>query len=203
MMEIFGYGEDSLTLWALKERLEDVLKQLGDASQTSECKIFYRPSFGRRGGKESSQFGEFDFILLSKDKLYLGESKWDGSSELKNGHIELRDEQKLRHVIFKYYVECWFSSDFVDWDEFTAKIKMVFERESIQKPPAPSNSVLSSNLQTILGIIKQHYHKLPDIQNVLMYLYKTDEIPLINADKDFGLVLVDYSKATVDNLIKM
>ena len=58
-MEIFTYGEDALTLWALKNKFLEILKKYEDNTPVSQCKIFYRPSFGRRGGSKSSQFGEF------------------------------------------------------------------------------------------------------------------------------------------------
>ncbi len=63
-MQILGYGEDALTLWALQNKLMEILKFLDDSSDQPECKIFFRPSFGRRGGAGSSQFGEFDLRLL-------------------------------------------------------------------------------------------------------------------------------------------
>jgi hypothetical protein len=110
-MEIIGYGEDALTLWAIKNKLHAILQELNDNSDVSRCKVFFRPSFGRRGGEKSAQFGEFDFIILSKERIYLGESKWDGSSENKNGILELRDEQKFRHEVMKFYICQWcFSS---------------------------------------------------------------------------------------------
>src|SRR5271157_1954335 len=100
-MKLYGYGEDALTLWALKMKLSEILEPFGDHSAASECKLFFRPSFGRRGGEKSSQFGEFDFIILARDRLYLGESKWDRSPEVTDiGTIELREEQNIRHQLF-------------------------------------------------------------------------------------------------------
>jgi len=107
-MKIYGYGEDALTFWALQNRLPQILAQLNDSSAPSECEIFFRPSFGRRGGPDRSEFGEFDFIILARECLYLGESKWDKSPELTDqGDIKLRDEQRLRHQLFAFYVQEW------------------------------------------------------------------------------------------------
>lgn len=107
-MEILGYGEDALTLWSLKNKLDYILASFGDSSDVSKCRAFFRPSFGRSGGNKSSQFGEFDFIILAKQHLYLGESKWDKSPEkIVNGQMDLRSEQLLRHRLFKLYVEEW------------------------------------------------------------------------------------------------
>ena len=55
-MEILAYGEDALTLWALKKKLEHVLQELKESSTPSQCQAFFRPSFGRRGGENSAQF---------------------------------------------------------------------------------------------------------------------------------------------------
>lgn len=202
-MELLAYGEDALTLWAMKYKLYEILKQLGDNSEDPDCKVFYRPSFGRRGGTHSSQFGEFDFIILSENKVYLGESKWDGSSELIHGTIHLREEQLLRHKIFNCYLECWLKNKCSSWDDLREKLKSYFENEGISKPIAPVNSILASNLQTILDIIKQHFHTFPEIKNVLLYFYKTKNNLPNNINENFKLLLVDYSDATVENLIKM
>ena len=65
---MIGYGEDSLTLWALENKLKEIM---GVDELSKEYKVFYRPSFGRRKG-----IGEFDFIIVSDNRIYLGESKW-------------------------------------------------------------------------------------------------------------------------------
>ena len=52
-MKVLGYGEDALTLWALQNRLIQILDFLDDPSGPPECKVFFRPSFGRRGGSGS------------------------------------------------------------------------------------------------------------------------------------------------------
>ena len=107
-MQILGCGEDALTLWAIKNKLDVILEAVEDSSDPSMCQVFFRPSFGRKGGDSSPQFGEFDFIILSKDRLYLGESKWIRSSEkLQGGVLELREEQKRRHEVFQFYVKQW------------------------------------------------------------------------------------------------
>ena len=57
---ILGYGEDPLTFWALKSKLSNILEKLEDESEPSDCLIFYRPSFGRSGGAQRAEFGEFE-----------------------------------------------------------------------------------------------------------------------------------------------
>ena len=205
-MQILAYGEDALTLWAIRNKLDLILRGVNDSSDPSMCQVFFRPSFGRRGGDSSPQFGEFDFILLSKDRLYLGESKWIRSSEkLKGGVLELRKEQKRRHEVFQFYVEQWAFGSYSSWREFTDKARLELE-SGAAKPLAPENSLLATNLQTVLGVIKEHYTSTPDIRNVLLYLYDGATVGQLpqRAGEDFDLVCIDYSKEdTLDNFIRI
>jgi hypothetical protein len=204
IMEIIGYGEDALTLWAIKNKLHAILQELNDNSDVSRCKVFFRPSFGRRGGEKSAQFGEFDFIILSKERIYLGESKWDGSSENKNGILELRDEQKFRHEVMKFYICQWFKGDFPDWSSFVRKVGKTTKHMGVEKPLAPVGSLLASNLQTLLETIKSHFSSLPEIRNILLYLHKgKSSNPISRVSKDFDLVKIDYSQDSVDNFIRI
>ena len=203
-MEILAYGEDALTLWALKHKLAYILQELGD--HPSQCQAFYRPSFGRRGGKNSSQFGEFDFILLTENCIYLGESKWENSSEkITDGKLELRKEQLLRHKLFKFYINEWFSDDYSNWKTFQKVAEVKIQKRNFAKPIAPANSILAENLQTTLELIKKHYTNQPVIRNVLLYFHKNlshDQLPK-KADREFDVVLIDYSKELIGNYIKL
>jgi hypothetical protein len=207
-MEILAYGEDALTLWALKNKLEYILQELKDLSNPSQCQAFFRPSFGRRGGPNSSQFGEFDFILLSADCIYLGESKWDNSSEkIIDGRLELRDEQLIRHKLFKFYIDEWILGNCTNWQDFLMIAKTNLSREKIVKPIAPINSLLAENLQTTLKIIKEHLTDTgsPKIRNLLLYFHKglgIDQLPQ-KAGVDFYVVSIDYSKQLTGNYIKL
>ena len=80
-----GYGEDALTLWALKKQLTKILGTFKDSTDMVDCLVFYRPSFGRSGGPNSAEFGEFDAIVASKERIYLIESKWDNHSNYNIG----------------------------------------------------------------------------------------------------------------------
>ena len=64
-MKILGYGEDFLTFWAVSRKLAEILSQLNDDANPEDCEVFYRPSFGRRAGKNRSEFGEFDAIIIT------------------------------------------------------------------------------------------------------------------------------------------
>jgi len=46
-MDIFAYGEDVLTFWALKNGLSEILGALGDLPNPVEHKLFFGPRFGQ------------------------------------------------------------------------------------------------------------------------------------------------------------
>ena len=205
-MEILAYGEDALTLWALKEKFALILQTLNDPSDPLRCRVFFRPSFGRGGGVKSAQFGEFDFIVLAEQCVYLGESKWDKSSEkIRESVLDLRGEQLLRHKLFKFYIEEWAFGGYSTWREFTDQATSKLQQKGIIKPIAPENSLLASNLQTTLDVIKRHYPLLPTVRNLLLYFYdgrNARQYPR-SAGKDFAVVTVDYSEVLFGNFIKM
>lgn len=204
-MKIFGYGEDALTLWALENRLSSLLEQVEDTSPPEQCKVFFRPSFGRRGGENSSQFGEFDFILLSSRLIYLGESKWHRSSEkIQNNILALREEQLLRHEIFRFYVQEWAFGNSTDWAAF-AETAWINLGQKGKKPIAPAGSLLAANLQTVLEIIRQHFSMQPPVLNMLLYLHNGtgQELPQHVTDADFKVVNIDYSTDCCENFIRL
>lgn len=205
-MEILAYGEDALTLWALKHKLPHMLELLHDSSTIADCQVFFRPSFGRSGGPTSSQFGEFDFIVLAKDCIYLGESKWDRSSEkMQDGLLTLRSEQLLRHEIFQFYVEEWAFGQYQTWQAFEVAARPKLQLRGINKPIAPAGSLLAANLQTVLRVIRSHYSRAPQVKNLLLYLHVgvlTQRLPH-TAGKDFEVIVVDYAACTFDHFIKL
>ena len=76
---------------------------------------------------------------------------------------------------------------------------------SFFEPIAPENSLLASNLQTTLDVIKRHYPLLPTVRNLLLYFYdgrNARQYPR-SAGKDFAVVTVDYSEVLFGNFIKM
>lgn len=154
-MKVYAYGEDALTLWAIKNRLPEILKQLNGGKDVAEevvknCKIFFRPSFGR--GKN---YGEFDFIILANDKLYLGESKWDRSlikfEDKSKKKLKLDAPQNMRHKIFSWYVDKM--KNIEDWSAFNEKDKADFNSAHPGKAIPGTDTVLAKNLMTVLGMI--------------------------------------------------
>jgi hypothetical protein len=198
-MQIIGYGEDALTLWAITNKLGVILRKLGDDTEPSACKVFYRPSFGRRGGESRAEFGEFDFIILARDLLYLGESKWDRSSEeIKKGVLKLRAEQTRRYEVFKFYIDHWAYGDYSIWAEFVEKTQPL-----ISKRLAPAGSLLASNLQTVLGAIRERWPSKPTVKDVLLYFHGgvSDQPIPQRVGGDFALVPLDYSEVALDHFV--
>lgn len=195
-MQIVSYGEDAYMLWALTKQLDKILTSAGDSSEENKCNVIYRPSFGRAGGENSAQFGEFDFILLSETSIYLGESKWDSSSEKKGKSLKLREEQLLRHQLFTLYLNNWFNKDFNSWEEFLDYFGEIVTVPLGSRKVAPEGSRLSYNLFSLLQYIKSHFNgEKPTFVNMLLYLYQGNnhlDIPT-DLDEHFKLVSIDYS----------
>jgi hypothetical protein len=105
MLKIIGYGEDALTLWGLKYKINEIMKECKKAFKISENLnphiIFYRPSFGRN--KSEKCFGEADALIVAGSSIFIVESKWQHSGEIKfsSKTIELRPTQIIRSIVFE------------------------------------------------------------------------------------------------------
>jgi len=204
MTDILGYGEDALTLWALKHRMSEILSKLNDKTSPSDCIVFYRPSFGRSGGADSSEFGEFDAILVSLENIYLIESKWDNLSASKSEKNLVRPVQGLRHQIFSWYMAHWKEKHVQNWKGFVDEKGQDF-RNKFNKPIA-SSGLLAENLGFTLETILKHCKEFTgerNIKNVIMFFYKRrlDALPI--KPKDFTLVTIDYSQDITGNFVRM
>lgn len=163
-LKVLGYGEDFLTFWAITRKLDEILKQLNDATSPEECIVFYRPSFGRRGGTKRSEFGEFDALIVTPQTAYLVESKWDGSeASFPNNILKLHKVQTRRHQIFRWYHENWKEEK---WSEFAQKHAQEFKARFGKSIPK-EDSLLSRNLRTILK-----YTRGRTLVDVLLFLHR-------------------------------
>lgn len=199
MIHLYGYGEDFLTLLVLSKRLDEFLSELGDKTST-ECSIYYRPSFGRSGGKEekkSSQFGEFDAIVVNGKNAYLVESKWDGSS-FKDNILKLTDNQIHRHMVMEWYHENW-SDDIWKNDDKASEFEKKFHKNVFPS----ERSKLRKNLDTIMNEIQDK-----QIKHVILYITKSGEIRIIQKYRlndyeiKFEKVIINYSQEeSKDNYI--
>lgn len=168
-MKILGYGEDALTLWTLKQHVSKILNEFQDKTTISDCLVFYRPSFGRAGGENSSEFGEFDAIIASKENIYLIESKWDNLTEFNKTELILGKEQTLRHEIFSWYLIHWKKKYFGNWQAFVNEHQKDFK---INHKTIAQNSLLSRNLESILNKIQEHCGNISEssIKNIVILL---------------------------------
>ena len=202
---MLGYGEDALTLWALKNRLSTILshRDFQDRTPISECLVFYRPSFGRHSKKGSSIFGEFDAILVSKENVYLIESKWDNLVEFRNDEYVLRDEQKLRPEIFSWYLTHWNKKYSGDWQSFIDENQNDFSFR--EKKIAPRGSLLARNLESVLIKLQEHCGNLSsnNIKNILLFFHNTRNNPPIKTNGNFTAIPIDYSKEIKGNFVTL
>ena len=205
MSKIFGYGEDALTFWALKDHLSEILNALKDQTDPSDCLVFFRPSFGRKGGVRTAEFGEFDAILVTSKNVYLIESKWDAFKRWDAGSQILLDEpQKLRHQVFLWYLTHWDSKYSGDWKSFTTDHNIEFQNK-LGKKLAPANKLLAQNLENVLTRIYEHCGKLKpkNVKNVILFFYNKERksSPPSKVPKNFSLVSLDYGHGTEGHFV--
>jgi hypothetical protein len=156
----------------------------------------FRPSFGRRGGPNGSQFGEFDFILATPACLYLGESKWDKSFEIAARTIDLRPEQTVRHSVFAEYYRLWVSAPSWDWPRFLDVCAKHFASIGITKSVPSAKSALSRNLHNTLVVVSSATGGAPSVRNVLLVVDTRGAVGLLNKipPPDFTLVVMNASE---------
>jgi len=205
MSTILGYGEDALTLWTLRQHASKILDEFQDRTPISNCLIFYRPSFGRHGKANSSVFGEFDGILVSREKIFLIESKWDNLTEFSNSEFLLREEQTLRHKIFSWYLTHWSKNYLNNWQTFVNENQNDFKFGN--KTIAPEDSLLARNLELILNKIQENCESYPsenNIRNVLLFFYNAEKSkPPTKTNDAFKLIPIEYNREIKGNFVTL
>lgn len=208
MAEIFGYGEDALTLRLLMKQISFILGN-EDKTSLSDCLIFYRPSFGRSGGSKSAEFGEFDAIVASRENIYLIESKWDNLGKYGKESLFLEEEQVLRHEIFSWYLLHWNKKYRNDWQCFVDENKsdFKFEGKPLVTQKDGKRNLLVMNLEFILDRLKEHCSGLSsqdNIKNVLVFFYRQNiSSPPSKTERNFKIIPVDYGKDLEGNFVIM
>lgn len=209
MSKLFGYGEDFLTLWAINEQLEIILRKFEDDTATSNCLVFYRPSFGRSGGAGSAEFGEFDAIIASKENIYLVESKWDNLSKCEKGTLFLRKEQLLRHEVLAWYLVNWNKKYLGQWQSFVDDHVNAL-REFDKKLPISQRgrkTLLVASLEFVLCKLLSHcrgFSSRANIKNVLLFFYNSKfSTPPTEVNADFTLIPLDYGKKMKGNFFEV
>jgi len=190
-MNIIGYGEDFLTLWALTRKISDILVQLKDNTDPKSCVLIYKPTFGRAGrnmDRQRAEFGEFDSILIAAENVYLIESKWDGNDQRKK-RVNLHKTQVKRHKIFSWYFNNW--EDGGDWDQFISDKSGDFTSHFPENEIASTSSILKKNLVEVMSLVGKR-----SLHNVLMYFHCGDpqDLRLDYPDVIFKKVVIRYSK---------
>lgn len=206
-MKVIGYGEDALTYWALTKNLSETLKQLGEnSSNISDCLVIYRPSFGRRGGKNSAQFGEFDSILATPKSIYLIESKHYDNADVNKGLLRV---QTLRHEIFKWYCEKWKNNNYRDWSEFVKDNEKGFDDAFGKEKIIVKKGKLADNLYYILELLKKHCIKYgcSKIQNIL-FVFKPRLIEITEKESmklaaEFRRINIKYNPIKNSNYLEI
>ena len=181
MERIFGYGEDSLTYWALSTQLTQILVNLHDDTPQEQCQVFYRPSFRRSGGPTSSQFGEFEAIIQSSRSTYLIESKWDHLNPAPN-EVVLQPVQILRHSIFKWMHRKWAELQPTSWPDFLNRAGTEFKLEFNGRTLANSGRLIARNCTELLVLLARGPAAM---SNVLLYFAsRGDAIPSSVVDSE-------------------
>ena len=185
--QLIGYGEDSLTFWALKDQLSVILEKLEGKSQVDSCVVFYRPSFGR--GKN---IGEFDAIIATPDCVYLIESKWDQSNEYHKTtrKVVLREAQWKRHDTFMVYRECWNCSDLGKWDEFAGRLGPIAEEKMPDHKIPDSSTQLAKSLEVVLSKCWQQ-GKEQTTKNVCLFFSESSSESVENSEQRVQLECAD------------
>jgi hypothetical protein len=203
MSKILGYGEDALTMWALRQHVSTILNRFKDSSSPSDCLVFYRPSFGRRARENSSVFGEFDAIIASPQNIYLIESKWDNLVESKKNEIVIRREQLMRHQIFTWYLTHWKKKYSNEWVEFIEEQQSTFNFR--RRTIAPANSLLAKNLEFVLSKLLEcckAFSSDNNVKNILLFFYRgKSRVPV--KIKAFTPIAIDYGKEGPSNFISL
>ena len=204
MAQWFAYGEDILTYWALRERLDVILTQLGDESDPNSATVFYRPSFGRRASYDRAspraEFGEFDAIVATSRAIYPIEAKWYASQEVDGTTITVNKEQVIRHKVFAWYFKQYVDCE-VSWEHFVEKYDSTFRAVFPGKKLAPRGSKLADNIQFVLRKLNSFDSAITD---VLLYLHPQDSPATITVDPtSFAPVSVPFCPESKHGIFRL
>ncbi len=141
------------------------MKELKDPGDINDLTVLYRPSFGRKYG-----LGEFDFIIMSPTKIYLGESKLAKNNQ-QVYKAKLQDCQLNRHSTLHTMINIWFDLDPESKDVSNFPLSIYNH-----KPPR-RESVLFLNLTSFFELVSSKYQSLPAMANVML-VFSTESIEI-------------------------
>ena len=188
---MYGYGEDTLTLYAMTKGLRVFLDQLYDTTPTDEAVVYFRPSFGRRSPNPNatqSVFGEFDAIVATRSAIYLVEGKWSGSAELQDATLTVADVQRRRHKVFRWDHKHWKEKMPSSWAHFRAQTKEAFEDAFPGLTIPTAGTKLAKNLEFVLSGVCQRDVPLVDV--LLFSTVHLNVCPTAINPPEFKLVVI-------------
>lgn len=201
-MEIIGYGEDALTLMALRDEeiIKQILTQAGNKRKKSherqipKIKIYYRPSFGRNG----KCLGECDAIIGTDTKIYFVECKWMDSKEIQSNSIHLDEKQKKRNDYLIEIAREYFSDD----GNMSEKVKK-------DKNIKGDDTKLIVSLKHVFGVMKDGIEnkKAKDVFRSLLVVFvdnKAFKVPQkIDGFKPIKIVIPEQKKIENSSFYKL
>lgn len=205
---IIGYGEDSLTYHVLTTQLRQFLDNVHAPNVLFDDVIFfYRPSFGRK-----TNIGEFDAIIGTQTHIYLIESKWHESNEVRRRAEEviLDVPQVRRHRRFSSLINLWQTHEMESWDDLLELEDDIIVDGKIYdwKIPA-SNSKLAANIQSVIVTLLNHAPNAI-IKNIILLIHPeninlfpntpADAQPTTQEDLEFELVKMTYTAMEFDGI---
>lgn len=172
----------------LRQRFPELLNQLGDDSAPKDCLAFYRPSFGRKGGPPSAEFGELDALAATRLAVYPIEAKWFRSAP-RVGLVRLKGHQVLRHKIFEWLRDRWVPG--MAWLEFSQLHAAAFTEAFSLKPLAPGGSSLAQNLSWIIDQLTTYLRPMQHV--VIIFHSQGRHAPHAVAPYEVPFHLVTFS----------
>ncbi|MDD4592611.1 MAG: hypothetical protein PHG06_19630 [Parabacteroides sp.] len=157
-MQLIGYGEDSYTMYVLSAEIDILFSKLNDGCGPQNSIVLYRPCFGRKHG-----IGEFDFIILASNTVYLGETKLIYSGKNYN-NIILKQCQIDRHDKMEKLIRLWFELP------SNERILLMLEPNRFHLKLPTKNSGLYQHIESFLSLLSSKYSSLPLVKNKLLVL---------------------------------
>jgi hypothetical protein len=166
--EILGYGEDSLTLFFLRNRWKEFTEELRAQVKhapdlNKKSKIFYRLSLGR-GAKG---IGELDAVIVVPGAALLLESKWDNNLERNISKIRMDAEQWQRDMVMR---ELILKESGKGWNSWKRKFEKKYR-------PRSEETTLKNNLEAFLRVCKDE--KVKKVFHILLF-FQINKRPGIN-----------------------
>jgi hypothetical protein len=150
--------------------------------------FFYRPSFGR-GGRSKACLGEFDAILVTPLTMYLIETKWDSSPELRGG--ELAKRQSVRHESITWLAENW--EDDEPFSTFFDKNRLKFSKLFPGKELAPEDTGVYQRIEYIFETArKMSLNKKIQVKNIILLMLKNGSSLQFGALPGFSVIEIHY-----------